>query len=300
MALGHTCGDEQRWEYSRMQQWVRGSASGTALVIAGLLVGASAVAAPAEPTEIEDSAHAAVLQSDAAELDLPGVDDFVEVSPTESATPTQEPTPDPPVDEDPTDEPTIPTEDPTEDPTDLPTEEPTEDPTEEPTDESTSNDGGLGDPFPVAPPDIGFSRAPIFAPIPTITAQSRADVSESDLWEGVQVHDDVDLRLSPVISDWGDWFGAAECPGGFPCTYRILYLVTDSHGNGAEAARDIIITGRPAADPVGGEDAEEQQDQEHVELPMTGIGSGGLLGIGAGLLVGGMGLITSSRRSQTR
>lgn len=224
--------------------------------------------------------------------------------PTESGEPTDGPV-------DPTQAPTDePTQDASEEPTPDPSEEPTEGPTGEPTVLPTDDDwpemsrppagmtgGGVSDPWaPAEQPRL--SRAPIFAPIPTITAQSRAEVSDVDLWYGVRVRDDVDLRLSPTISDWGDWYNATECPNGFPCTYRILYLVTDSDGNAAEATRDIIITGRAMAAPV--DERGDLPPEQMPELPPTGVGNWGIFLAGMLLLACGTGLLISSRRTQSR
>lgn len=299
-----------------MRQWVRGSAAGTALIAAGLLVGASAFAAPVEDT-----------------IDFPI--DFT-INPTDELT--EEPTDDPTIDltDDPTEEPTEdpdPTEDPTEDPTDDPTEDPTDDPTEEPTEEPTDEptedptDDPTDDPEPTEPPTTSPTTgeevspgeglpgqpitggAPTFAAIPPITAATRADVTEADLMAGIHVSDDLDMRLVPMISDWGDWHSPQECPAGYPCTYRIVYLVFDNDDNFAEGTRDVIITGRQSSAigaSLGGvgqhllNSGIFDREEPVSELPWTGIDTEHLLIFGGLLVAGGTGLIYSARKTAIR
>lgn len=299
-----------------MRQWVRGSVAGTALITAGLLVGASAFASPLDDV-IDLPIDFTIAPT---ELTIAPTED-----PTSAPDPTEDPTEDDPADDpDPTEEPT--TDDPTEDPTtDEPTEEPTtEEPTEEPTTDEPTGDPTVA-PTTGQPVDLeeggpglpGMGGAPTFAAIPSITAASRADVTEADLMAGVRVFDDVDARLFPTISSWGGWFSESECPGGYPCTYRIVYLVFDADDNFAEATRDVIITGRQST-PIGGalggagnylvdggfldSDAVSEAPQTGVdtELPWTGVDTEHLLLLGGFLVAGGTGLLYTARRAQIR
>lgn len=184
-----------------------------------------------------------------------------EDEPTEPADPTDpvEPTdpgesPDPGESTDPV-EPTDPVEDPTEDQTpdepiiipDEPIEDdyPFEDPTEDPFDPPTSDDD---------PTWVEENSAPVFEAFPPLTAPSRANISNADLYRGVVARDDRDLGVVPKITGWGNWLEANECPGGYPCTYTLVYTAVDSDGAVGRANRTITITGPAKQDNTAGMD----------------------------------------------
>ncbi|AZQ76917.1 LPXTG cell wall anchor domain-containing protein [Flaviflexus ciconiae] len=295
----------------------------------GLFVGATAVAAdiPSYPETISPTVN---VTEEPTEDPTKAPSDDVTTAPTDepTVTPTDEPTEEPtdePTDDpteeptdDPTDEPTEeptdePTDDPTEEPTDDPTDEPTDDPTDEPTEEPTVDPTTPVDPGPIFPTTPPVQQSPVISPIAPITAVSRDDLTEADLLRGLQIVDDVDFDLVAEITGWGDWFNPVECPHGYPCTYRIVYTVFDSHGNFDDAARDIIITGKPTSNlsslisratndliDRGIFDTETDADDGAEELPYTGIETEYLFGISAILLASGTGLILASRRKSIR
>ena len=150
-------------------------------------------------------------------------------------------------------------------------------------------------------------RAPVFSAIEPIVAETRSDVTENDIVAGVRVVDDVDRGLIPVISDWGGWFDEQECPNGYPCTYRIVFLAFDSEDNFAEGARDVIITGRanmPGSSAIGASrviaDGLELVEIDRDELAWTGAETGYLAAGAFVLIVSGFGLILSARLRRIR
>jgi len=233
--------------------------------------------------------------------------------------PTDEPTPDP------TDPPVEPTEEPTDEPTEDPTDEPTVPPTEEPTvpPTETPSEGPVAPPTVITPIDPALpsrpvqpdfpeqalpapgpiSGAPSFAPIAPLTVASRSDLTDDDLMAGIRVFDDIDTRLVPMISSWGDWHSETECPNGYPCRYRIVYLVFDSDDNFAEATRDIIVTGRSTSPTVGAVSALGLPAIESAtvdELPWTGVDTEYLLLGSGGLIAAGFVLLRAARRPAFR
>lgn len=179
-----------------------------------------------------------------------------------------------------TEEPSVVLEDETSqtDSTDVPTDESG---TTEPDGESGSPDPGDGsgteapgeqespieeDPFPTEKPE---NQAPVISGLTPITAISRSHVSIADLYAGVTVTDDQDLNLAPEISGWGGWNDAVECPNGYPCTYNILFSVTDSGGAYDDGIRTVTITGVPQEEPAPTE-PEETQPEETQPAPISG------------------------------
>ncbi|WP_147599218.1 LPXTG cell wall anchor domain-containing protein [Flaviflexus massiliensis] len=292
---------------------------GVVLVTAGLFTGATAIAAPqAAPYPVDLDPVAPVVTDDATDNPTDTPTDEPVTPPTDEPTdpPTEEPT-DPPTEE-PTDPPTEePTDPPTEEPTDPPTEEPTDPPTEEPTEEPTVPPSSNPDPtFPENPfpSQSPVNQAPRISSIPPITAVSRADLTEADLLRGITVLDDVDHYLVPEVTNWGDWNNPVECPGGYPCVYRLVFTVFDSHGNYDDATRDIIITGQPTStlrsvisaasnnliDRGVFEPNETLSVADEWELPYTGVDSEQLLGISGLLIASGIGAMAWGRKRAIR
>lgn len=258
--------------------------------------------------EVEEPRTSELEPSDSGDISDPSLDPGDDSTQEPTSGPSEEPT------EDPSPQPSPePTEDPSAEPTGEPTEEPTEEPSEAPTEPvpppapSVPVPEEPDDP-PVPPVDtvpVVPNRPPQISPLAPLTARTRDEISMDDLLADVVVLDDHDRGLTANITGWDGWFSPVECPGGYPCTYTIVYSVTDSMGAWDDAVRRVTITGP-------GNPLDELSDrvrklvdrtvppaltkEPERELPETGISAGRLSGVAAGLFAMGVLLSGYARR----
>ena len=236
----------------------------TAVIACGLGLGAGTAWAQALPDVATENNDAERIATTSTPDSAPLIAETIAPSPTDPATgsdDTNEGDVSPRVSNEETATPNT-TVSPSTDSSTEPSSDPSDPVTDSPTTStpSTDPDSVLPDPKPTTSPDpLEPEHTPLFdngpsnqppqiGPLPALTVRTKAELTDAMLYGDVVVYDDEDTDLRAQVTGWGGWYDTAGCPSGYPCTYTIIYSVTDSRGGFDDAARTITVTGPQSGD----------------------------------------------------